>query len=61
MSTLALEKVVIGNGTDLASLVIAYHHINHASTSPADCVEKMCATAHEVVEFDALMFPGLDV
>lgn len=59
MSVLSPEKVALGNGSDLASLVIAYHRINHAAASPAQCVESMCVTAHEVIEMDAMLY-GLD-
>lgn len=59
MSVLSPEAVAVGNGTDLASLVVAYHRRAHTSVFISECVEGMCRTANEVVELEEIMF-GLD-
>lgn len=59
MSQATLEKkTAVDAGSDLASLVIAYHHKHHGDwfPDPADCDEQMCRTADECVNLDALMF-----
>lgn len=59
MSVAQLERETVAHGTDLASLVIAYHRKAHGG-SPAECSEQMCGVADEVVELDSMFF-GADV
>lgn len=59
MSVLSPERVAVGNGTDLASLVVAYHRRAHTAVFVSECAEDMCRCANEVIELDALML-GLD-
>lgn len=57
MSVLSPERlVIIGNGSDLASLVISYHRRAHATVFISECVEDMCRTANEVVELDSMLY-----
>ena len=56
MSVLSPERVAVGNGSDLASLVVAYHRRAHMSVFISECAEDMCRTANEVIELDSLMY-----
>lgn len=56
MSQVTLEKQTsVDAGSDLASLVIAYHRLNHKG-DPIDCAESMCRVAHECVSLDELLY-----
>lgn len=61
MSIATLETTAIGSdeGSDLASLVVAYHRRAHQG-EPAGCAEKVCRVADQVVTLDAMFF-GADV
>lgn len=60
MSHATLEKTAVGAaGTDLASLVIAYHRRAHTSAKPADCAEEICRVAHQCISFEEMFF-GMD-
>jgi hypothetical protein len=55
------KKTSVDAGSDLASLVIAYHRKFHVQNEdPASCFETMCRTAAECVKLDE-MFYGTDV
>lgn len=57
MSVLSPERfAVIGNGSDLASLVVAYHRRAHATILVSECAEDMCRTANEVIELDSMLY-----
>lgn len=57
MSVATLEKqTAVDAGSDLASLVVAYHRRAHTSDSVKDCAEQMCKVAMECVELDAMFF-----
>lgn len=59
MSQATLEqKTSVDAGSDLASLVIAYHRQHHGDwtdVDPALCEHTMCRVADEVVGLDALL------
>lgn len=56
MSQATLERATaVDAGSDLASLVVAYHAKNHST----DCEEAMCRVARECIELDE-MFYGTD-
>lgn len=62
MSTATLEKTAVDTGSDLASLVIAYHHKEHndwLDVEPADCRHGMCKVAAECLKLDE-SFYGTD-
>lgn len=59
MSNATLEKTAVDTGSDLASLVIAFHREKHTG-EPLDCQEMMCQTAFDVLTLDE-MFYGTDV
>lgn len=60
MSLPTLEKATaVDAGSDLASLVIAYHRENHHG-DPDECLAPMCKVAGEVVGLDELFY-GTDV
>lgn len=56
MSSATLEKTSVDTGSDLASLVVAYHRRAHPASSLADCVESMCRVANECIELDAILY-----
>lgn len=57
MSVATLEKAsAVDAGSDLASLVVAYHRRAHTADSVKDCSEHMCRIAMECVELDAMFF-----
>lgn len=54
------KKTAVDAGSDLASLVIAYHrsspeHNSWTDVDPAHCEHAMCRVADEVLSLDALM------
>lgn len=65
MSQATLEKkTAVDAGSDLASLVIAYHreapdHHEWTDVEPKDCKHSICRVADEVVSLDA-SFYGTD-
>lgn len=63
MSQATLEKkTAVDAGSDLASLVIAYHREKHGDwtdVDPSHCEHTMCRVADEVVNLDA-QFYGTD-
>lgn len=60
MSTTTLEKTAVDTGSDLASLVIAYHRRQHALGEPEGCFHDMCRAAADCLNLDTLFF-GMDV
>lgn len=56
IATLETTAVQADEGSDLASLVVAYHRRAHAGIEPAACAEKACRVAHQVVDLDAMFF-----
>lgn len=65
MSTTTLEKTAVDTGSDLASLVIAYHRATSAHHSwntiePELCEFQICRTAAECLKLDESFF-GTDV
>lgn len=58
MSVATLEGPSVGTdeGSDLASLVVAYHRRAHAGVDPAVCAEKVCRVADQVVNLDAMFY-----
>lgn len=62
MSVATTERTVVGadSGSDLASLVVAYHRRAHTADAIGECPEKMCQVAQSCVDLDA-MFYGVDV
>lgn len=58
MSQATLEKKTsVDAGSDLASLVIAYHRVHHHdSKDPKDCFQDMCRVAGECIELDELFY-----
>lgn len=62
MSVATHERSTVGAdmGSDLASLVVAYHGRAHASENAADCVEKICRVASQCIDLDEMFF-GVDV
>lgn len=60
MSTTTLEKTAVGTGSDLASLVIAYHRRQHSLAEPQNCDHDMCRAAAECLTLDEAFY-GTDV
>lgn len=63
MSTTTLEKTAVDTGSDLASLVVAFHYKYHAEwtdTPPDECPQTMCKVAAMCLTLDEAFF-GTDV
>lgn len=62
MSVATTERTAVGadSGSDLASLVVAYHRRAHTAETIGDCPERMCQVAQSCIELDAMFF-GVDV
>lgn len=60
MSVTTLDPVAVDTGSDLASLVVAYHRRAHTTSSLADCAESMCRVAGECIELDAMFYGTSD-
>lgn len=58
MSQATLEKkTAVDAGSDLASLVIAYHRVHHGDTKePGQCFQDMCRVAAECITLDELFY-----
>lgn len=55
------KKTALDAGSDLASLVIAYHreapdHHEWTDVDPKDCKHDMCRVAHQVIYLDAMLY-----
>lgn len=57
MSTTTLEKTAVGadDASDLASLVVAYHRVNHTG-EPSECEYKLCTVADQCLTLDAMFY-----
>lgn len=60
MSTQTLEKTAVDTGSDLASLVVAYHRRAHPAHHIHECAESMCRVAGECIDLDAMFYGTSD-
>lgn len=61
MSTTTLEKTAVDTGSDLASMVIAYHratpsHHDWVDKDPEKCEYAICRTAAECLKLDESLY-----
>lgn len=56
MSTTTLDIVKVDTGSDLASLVVAYHRRAHTTDDITKCTESMCVVANDCVTLDAVFY-----